>query len=296
MRVERVAGFLMLILPRFASRAPLRAFAAAACLLIASTACGQDLPAIPPLTARVTDTAGMLTADQRSALESVLADYEQQKGTQIAVLTVASTAPEAIEQYGIRVADAWKIGRKGTADGVILIVAKDNPSDLRRLRIEVGKGVEGAIPDALAKRIINEDISPHFRNNDFYGGMVAGVSRIKSLLEGESLPAPKQRDVARTGGSGGSGGSGLGIGVPLLFFLFIIVSGVFRAMGRRRVGYMSGNRALNRSIAPLVIGGLLGSLAGRGGFGGGGFGGGGGGGGFGGGGGDFGGGGASGDW
>ena len=280
---------MMLMLRRFASRAPLRAFAAAACVLIASMALAQDLAAIPPLTARVTDAAGMLTADQRSALESVLSDYEQQKGTQIAVLTVASTAPEAIEQYGIRVADAWKIGRKGTADGVILIVAKDNPSDLRRLRIEVGKGVEGAIPDALAKRIINEDIAPHFRNNDFYGGMVAGVSRIKSLLEGESLPAPKQRDVVR---SGGSGGSGFGIGLPLLFFLFIIVSGVFRAMGRRRVGYMSGNRALNRSIAPLVIGGLLGSLAGRGG---GGFGGGGGGG-FSGGGGDFGGGGASGDW
>ena len=258
-------------------------------LLFASAALAQELAAIPPLTARVTDTAGMLTPDQRSALEAVLADYEQQKGTQIAVLTIPSTAPEVIEQYGIRVADAWKIGRKGTADGVILIVAKDNPSDLRRLRIEVGKGVEGAIPDALAKRIINEDIAPHFRENDFYGGMVAGVNRIKSLLEGEALPAPPPREISpRTNGS-----SGFGIGLPLLFFLFIVISGVMRAMGGRRVGYMSGNRALNHSIAPLIIGGLLGSLAGRGG---GGFGGGGGGGGFSGGGGDFGGGGASGDW
>lgn len=268
-------------------RAALRAFAAAVSLLMASAAFAQELAAIPPLTARVTDTAGMLTPDQRSALEAVLADYEQQKGTQIAVLTVPSTAPEVIEQYGIRVADAWKIGRKGTADGVILIVAKDNPRDLRRLRIEVGKGVEGAIPDALAKRIIDEDIAPHFRENDFYGGMVAGVSRIKSLLEGEALPPPAPREVSRTNGS-----SGFGIGLPLLFFLFIIVSGVMRAMGRRRVGYMSGNRALNRSIAPIILGGLLGSLASRGG--GGGFGGGGGG--FSGGGGDFGGGGASGDW
>ena len=269
------------------------ASAAASFLLFASAAFAQDA-AIPPLTARVTDSAGMLTPEQRSALEAVLADYEQQKGTQIAVLTVPSTAPEVIDQYGIRVAEAWKIGRKGTADGVILIVAKDNPRDLRRLRIEVGKGVEGAIPDSLAKRIINEDIAPHFRENDYYGGMVAGVSRIKSLLEGEALPPPPEREVKRANGS-----SGFGIGLPLLFFLFVIVSGVFRAMGRRRVGYMSGNRALNRSIAPVVLGGLLGALASRsggGGFGGGGFGGGGGGGGFSGGGGDFGGGGASGDW
>ena len=280
----------MLMFRQSAWKAPLRALAAAVSVMLASAAFAQDL-AIPPLTARVTDTAGMLTADQRSALEAVLADYEQQKGTQIAVLTVPSTAPEVIEQYGIRVADAWKVGRKGTADGVILIVAKDNPSDLRRLRIEVGKGVEGAIPDALAKRIINEDIAPHFRANDFYGGMVAGVSRIKSLLEGESLPAPAQRTAERSGGSGFAG-----IGLPLLFFLFIVISGVMRAVGARRVGYMSGNRALNRSIAPVIIGGLLGSLAGRGGFGGGGFGGGGGGGGFSGGGGDFGGGGASGNW
>lgn len=268
----------------------LRGLAAAALLLVAgaNATFAQNLVAIPPLTARVTDTAGLLTPDQRAALEAVLADYEQQKGTQIAVLTVPSTAPEAIEEYGIRVADAWKIGRKGTADGVILIVAKNNPRDLRRVRIEVGKGVEGAIPDVLAKRIIDEDIAPHFRENDFYGGLVAAVSRIKSLLEGEGLPAPAARESARSDGT-----SGFGIGLPLLFLLFIIVSGVMRAIGGRRVGYMSGNRALNRSIAPVILGGLLGSLSSRGG--GGGFGGGGGGG-FSGGGGDFGGGGASGDW
>ena len=251
------------------------------------SAFAQDV-AVPPLTARVTDMAGLLQPDQRAALEASLADYEKAKGTQIAVLTVGSTAPEAIEQYGIRVAEAWKIGRKGTADGVILIVAKDNPSDLRRLRLEVGRGLEGALPDAVAKRILNEDVAPHFRENDFYGGMVAGVSHIKALLEGESLPAPAQREVTRSNGS-----SGFGIGLPLLFFLFIVVSGVFRALGSRRVGYMSGNRGLNSSIAPIIIGGLLGSLAGRGA--GGGFGGGGGGG-FSGGGGDFGGGGASGNW
>ena len=251
----------------------------------------QDLAAIPPLTARVTDAGGLLAPDQRAALESVLTDYEREKGTQIAVLTVPTTAPEQIEQYGIRVAEAWKIGRKGTADGVILIVAKDNPRDLRRLRIEVGKGLEGAITDAQSKRILDEDIAPHFRENDYYGGLVAGVHRIESLLRGEALPPPPtSREPSRS--------SGVGVGLPGLFILFVIVSFVMR--GRRSVGYLSGNRALNRSIAPMVVGGILGSLSSRGGgggFGGGGFGGGGGGGGgFSGGGGDFGGGGASGDW
>lgn len=263
-----------------------------ACLALcgAGRVFGQDLVAVPPLSARVTDTGGLLASDQRAALEAVLADYERQRGTQIAVLTVSSTAPEQIEQYGIRVAEAWKIGRKGTADGVILIVAKDNPRDLRRLRIEVGKGVEGAITDAQSKRIIDEDIAPHFRENDYYGGLVAGVHRIESLLEGEALPAPAvPREPA------GGSGNGISIGLPGLFVLFLIVSFVLRGAGRRQVGYLSGNRALNRSIAPMVVGGILGSLAGRGGggFGGGG---GGGGGGFSGGGGDFGGGGASGDW
>ncbi len=249
---------------------------------------------IPALTARVTDKASLLAPDQRAALESVLADYEQQKGTQIAVLTVGTTAPETIEQYGIRVADAWKIGRKGTADGVILIVAKDNPRDLRRLRIEVGKGVEGALPDAVVRRIIDADIAPHFRENDYYGGLVAGVSRIKSLLEGEQLPAaPVKREAVRT-----DGGS-IGFGWPLLLLIFVGLPLLRRLFGGgRRVGYMTGNRALNRSIAPVVLGSILGSMAGRGGGGFGGFGGGGGGGGggFSGGGGDFGGGGASGDW
>ena len=254
----------------------------------------QELVPVPALTARVTDQASLLTPDQRVSLEASLAEYERQKGSQIAVLTVASTAPEPIEQYGIRVADAWKIGRKDTADGVVVIVAKDNPRDLRRLRIEVGKGVEGAITDAQSKRIIDEDIAPRFRESDFYGGLVAGVGRIESLLAGEALPPPPpQREAAR------SGDKGFGIGIPGLVILFVVAS-LFLRGGRRRVGYLSGNRALNRSVAPMVIGGILGSLGGRGGgggFGGGGFGGGGGGGGgFSGGGGDFGGGGASGDW
>ena len=167
----------------------------------------QSFVAVPPLTQRVTDSAGLLTADQRATLESSLAGYEQQKGSQIAILTVPTTAPEQIEQYGIRVAEAWKIGRKGTADGVIVIVAKDNPRDLRRLRIEVGRGVEGTITDAQSKRIIDEEIAPHFRQDDYFGGLTAGVDRIEKLLEGESLPPPphrrpRPRAAAGTWGSG----------------------------------------------------------------------------------------------
>ncbi len=228
----------------------------------------------------------MLAPDQRAALESVLADYEAKKGTQIAVLTVSSTAPEAIEQYGIRVADAWKIGRKGVADGVIVIVAKDNPASLRRLRIEVGRGLEGAIPDADAKRIIDENIAPHFRQGDFYGGLVAGINRIEGLLEGEALPAPRIAKAQQQ--SSGFGGIGF-----WFVLLVVVLPIVMRLFGSRRVGYAGGNRALNGSFGSFVTGAVLGSLTSRGGFGGGG---GGGGGGFSGGGGDFGGGGASGNW
>ena len=279
--------------PIAAARLLAWAFAPVLCvvLLLAPAVRAQDAP-IPALTARVTDTAGLLAPDQRSALETTLADYEAKKGTQIAVLTVPTTAPEAIEQYGIRVAEAWKIGRKGTADGVILIVAKDNPPALRRLRIEVGRGLEGAIPDADAKRIVDEDIAPHFRQGDYYGGLAAGVSRIEGLLSGEALPPP----VVRTQPSSSLDHGG---GSPLWFLLlFFVLPLVIRMFSARRVGYAGGSRALNGSFGSFVTGAVLGGLTSRGGgFGGGGFGGGGGGGGgFSGGGGDFGGGGASGNW
>ena len=132
----------------------------------------------------------MLTPDQRQKLEGVLADYEAKTGSQIAVLLVESTEPEAIEQYSIRVADAWKLGRKGVDDGVLLVVAKDNPKALRRLRIEAGRGVQGVLTDAQSKRILQDTIAPHFRQNDWYGGLVAGVGAIATLLNQEKFPAP----------------------------------------------------------------------------------------------------------
>jgi uncharacterized protein len=250
-------------------------------------ASAQDFTPVPPLKSRVTDTIGMLTPDQRNALENVLKEHEDRTGNQIAILLVASTAPEAIEQYSIRVADAWKLGRKGIDDGVILLVARDNPSSLRRLRIEAGRGVQGSLTDAQSKRILQDVIAPHFRQNDFYGGLAAGVSAIAALIDKENLPAPTARPSAQQEDD-------LGSWLPFLFFALFILLPMFTRRGRRRSRLGGNDWGRN---AGIILGSGIGS---RGGFGGGGFGGGGfgggGGGGFSGGGGGFDGGGASGNW
>lgn len=145
-----------------------------------------DVP-VPPLKARVTDLTGTLSAQQLGELESRIAAFEARRGSQIAVLLLPTTKPEEIEQYSIRVAEAWKVGRKKVDDGLILVVAKDD----RRLRIEVGYGLEGAIPDAVAKRVIEERITPRFRDGDFYGGVRDGVDQLIRLAEGERLPPPQ---------------------------------------------------------------------------------------------------------
>lgn len=262
----------------------LRFLAALLLFWLAQAACAQNFVPVPPLTARVTDQAGMLTVQQRQALENVLKEYETRTGSQIAILIVSKTEPEAIEQYGIRVADAWKLGRKGVDDGVILLVAKDNPSSLRRLRIEAGRGVQGVLTDAQSKRILQDVIAPHFRQNDFYGGLTAGVSAITTLLNREEFPAP-QAAQNQAGEEEGAGGW-----LPILFFLFMVFAMISRARSARR--------RFSRNGWGTAAGVILGSHIGRGGWGdfGGGGGGGFGGGGFSGGGGGFDGGGASGDW
>jgi uncharacterized protein len=162
-------------------------------LLLAGAAHAQWQPKqVPPLWSLVTDEAGMLTPDQHQQLERTLAGYHARTGSQIAVLLVTSTAPEAIEQYGIRVADAWKLGRKGVDDGVLVLVAKDNSKALRRLRIEAGRGVQGVLTDAQSKRILQDTIAPHFREQDWYGGLDAGVAAIQALLDQEKFPAPRR--------------------------------------------------------------------------------------------------------
>jgi uncharacterized protein len=154
--------------------------------------------AVPPLKARVTDLTNTLDAGQRAALEARLAAFEKSKGAQLAVLLVPTTQPETVEQYGIRVAEQWKLGRKGVDDGVLLLIARND----RKLRIEVGRGLEGALPDATAKRIIAEFIVPAFKQNDYHGGINAGVDRIIKVVEGEPLPAPAA-PAARGGTSSG---------------------------------------------------------------------------------------------
>lgn len=153
-------------------------------LLFALSAWAQV--AVPDLSRRVTDLSGTLSAGQMAALDDKLAAFETHKGSQIALLIVPTTQPEDIAQFSMRVAEQWKIGRAKVDDGVILIVAKDD----RKLRLEVGYGLEGAIPDAIAKRVIAETITPYFKAGDYYGGIDAGVQQLMRLIEGEPLPAP----------------------------------------------------------------------------------------------------------
>ncbi|BDB23355.1 YgcG family protein [Cupriavidus sp. P-10] len=273
---------------------------AALLLWLAAWLCAPALAAdgfvpVPPLTQRVTDLTGTLTSQQRTALENVLGEYEQQRGSQIFVLMVPTTDPEPIDAYSIRVADAWRAGRKGIDDGVIVLIAKDNPPGLRKMRLEVGRGVQGSLTDAMSKRILQDVMAPHFRQNDFYGGLAAGISAIQATIDKEGLAGPQPRKAQQA--------SGLDDWLPVLFPLAIILFFFIGAMLRSR-----GPQIVTTGRGRDVIAGGLGGLGGygmgqdwgrrSGGFGGGGFGGGGGGGGgfSGGGGGGFDGGGASGNW
>jgi uncharacterized protein len=252
--------------------------------------------AVPQLTARVTDLTGTLDAQQIQALDARMAAFEAQKGTQLAVLIIPTTQPETIEQFGIRVVDAWKLGRKGVDDGALLLIAHDD----RTLRIEVGYGLEGVLNDATAHRIVDEIIAPHFKIGEFYQGIDAGVSAMMQVIGGEPLPPPK-----RAGGKQDFESllfSGLVIAVALggmlraligRFPAAMLVGGVLGGLAWLVVA--SGVISLLAGIAAFVFvllgGGRGGYVGGFGGGGGGGFGGG-----FGGGGGGFGGGGASGRW
>ncbi|HEY5993545.1 MAG TPA: YgcG family protein [Gallionellaceae bacterium] len=274
--------------------------------LLALLLCGaaQAEVAVPPLEHHVTDLTGTLDAQQVQALEARLASFEKEKGAQLAVLIIPTTEPETIEQYGIRVADKWKLGRKGVDDGALLLIAKDD----RALRIEVGYGLEGVLPDALANRIINQIIVPRFKGGDYYGGVDAGLSAMMNIVKGEPLPAPLQRTSA-------SGRYDIESLLFIGFGLVVVVGGILRAvLGRLPAALLMGGVLGVLSwfiVASLLIAAFIGLMAFvfvllggtrrgftgyGGGFGGGGFGGGGFGGGFSGGGGGFGGGGASGRW
>ena len=281
-----------------------RALAALALLGFASLALAQDVP-VPPLVARVTDTVGLLDSAQRARLEDKLAAFEARKGSQIAVLIVPTTQPETIEQYAIRVAEQWKLGRKGVDDGAIVLVARDD----RALRIEVGYGLEGALSDIVSKRIVEDVIVPRFKLGDFAGGIEAGVDAMIKVIEGEPLPEPKTWTSPKVGVEA------IQHLLVIGFIAVFVVGGVLRALfGRLPAATLIGGAVgfvawvlVSSLVAAVVVGviafvfALMGGMprGGRGGWGGGFPGGGGsssGGGSWGGGGGGFGGGGASGRW
>lgn len=284
--------------------------------LLAATAWAQDVLPVPPLSGRVVDQTGTLRVEQSSALSAKLAGIEQTLGSQVVVLLVPTTQPEDITSYAQRVGEQWKIGRREVGDGLLIVVAKND----RKVRIEVAKALEGAIPDLMAKRIINEQITPAFKAGDFAGGLNAAVDAVAARIRGEGLPEPQATPP----------GDGFGLNLGLeewLIFLFIAVpigSAVFTSLLGRKLGAVATGAGFGGlgwwatsslwlagliGVGALVMVGLLGSSAVRrassrhgsgpviwtggshsGGWGGGG-------GGFSsGGGGDFGGGGASGDW
>lgn len=171
------------------------------------------LAEIPALTSRVTDMTQTLSPEQAAALEAKLSAFEQKKGSQIAVLIVPTTQPEDIAQYSIRVVEKWKIGREKSDDGILVLLAKDD----HKMRIEVGYGLEGAIPDLTAKRVISEVMAPRFKQGDFAGGIDAGLDKLIGLVDGEALAAP---------GTPAFNGMDIGNLLPMLLFGGLI-SGLF---------------------------------------------------------------------
>ena len=207
--------------------------------VVAPVACA-DLVPVPALAQRVTDLTTTLDAAQRQQLEQRLADFETAKGSQIAILIVPTTRPEAIEPFALRVAEEWQLGRKGIDDGALLVVALED----RAVRLEVGYGLEGAVPDAIAKRIVSDVITPYFRQGDYFGGLQAGIERLLGVIEGEPLPEPERgwRDDARVGASI----------LPLLLVFTIIGGGILRSL-LGRLGGAAATGGLAGGIVWLLV-------------------------------------------
>jgi uncharacterized protein len=221
-------------------RRALTALLLMACALAGAWA--QDLLPVPPLGARVIDQTGTLDAAQREALEAKLAAFEQQKGSQIVMLMVPTTAPEDIASFANRVGNAWKIGRKEVGDGILVIVAKND----RKMRIEVAKALEGAVPDIAAARIIDFAMKPRFRENDFAGGLDAAADQLIARVKGEALPEVD----AKSGDFGGGQeerGFDWGDLAVFLFFGVLIGAPIARAI-------------LGKVLGPLALGGVAGAV------------------------------------
>jgi len=217
-----------------------------AMLLFASYQVQAELVAVPVLKARVTDLTQTLTQEQQGQLEAKLAAFEQQKGSQIAVLIVPTTAPEDITQFSIRVVDSWQLGRAKQDDGILMLVAKKD----RKMRIEVGYGLEGAIPDLTAKRIISEIMAPSFKQGDFYGGINNATDKLIGLVSGEQLPAP---------GTPAFSGKNFENMLPLLLLGGLILGGMLRAVFGSFFGGALTGSAIG-ALAWVLGGGILAAL------------------------------------
>jgi len=215
--------------------------------------------AVPPLTGRVVDTTNTLSSSDIAAQSSRLADLQRRKGSQIAVLIVPTTAPETIEQFSLRAAEAWKIGRKKIDDGALLVVAKDD----HKLRIEVGYGLEGALTDVTARRIIDETIVPRFKSGDFSGGIAAGLTRMIGVIDGEPLPAPVPEV------SHGSNDNDLLLSIlnplnPFTLFFVFAVGAITRSLLGRLLGAVITGGVMGwftwYSLGSIGVAGLAGSI------------------------------------
>ena len=213
-------------------------------ITVGTTHAADALVPVPPLKALVTDLTATLTAEQQAGLEARLRSLEDRKGSQLAVLVVDTTQPEAIEQYALRVAEQWKVGRKRVDDGAILLVAKRD----RAVRIEVGYGLEGVLNDATSKRIISESIAPRFRQGDYFGGIDTGIDQMVKLVDSEALPPATARrpdpqvDFGRL--------------APLLLVFAVVIGGAQRAALGRLPG-----AALAAGAAGVIVWFLSGAIA-----------------------------------
>lgn len=224
-------------------------------LLVCVPVLAQGLLPVPPLTGHVIDSAGTLSPAQQQSLESKLAAFEASSGSQVVVLIVSTTQPEDIASYSNRVASSWKIGRKDVGDGLLLVVAKDD----RKLRIEVARTLEGAIPDLAARRVIDQTIAPRFKQGDFGGGIDAGVEQIFALIRGEALPAPTSADARPQ-----SGFQWMDLAI-FLFFAVVVGGNILRGilgskLGSVATGGLAGFIAMTLTSSVLIAG-IAGVLA-----------------------------------
>ncbi|AOP33239.1 hypothetical protein A0128_04870 [Leptospira tipperaryensis] len=197
-------------------------------------------PEIPTLRTQITDMTSTLTDSQKSVLTGRLVQFEKRKGSQIAVLVVGSTKDWSIEEYAVKAFEKWKLGRKGVDDGVLLVVAIQD----HKTRIEVGYGLEGAVPDAIAKRIISDFMIPQFKNGDYYQGISEGIDHLISTINGEELPAASGRVAGTDSGSGADDLPELPNKLITAFIILVVIGKIF--------GFLFGN-GLSGGISGIIF-------------------------------------------